>query len=119
MAEVDQANARTEQAVLTFERTVQTAYAESDRLIAQLAGDRRRVAALTHGEARGRAAYDAAVRQYGLGLIDLTTLLDVESRWRSAHQAVAAARLDALSRSVQLFKALGGGWSPVVPGPTQ
>lgn len=118
-AELDQANARTEQAVLTFERTVQAAYAESDQLIARLSGDRRRVAALTHGEARGRAAYNAAVRQYGLGLVDLTTLLDVESRWRSARQAAAAARLDALSRSVQLFKALGGGWSPVVPRPTQ
>lgn len=114
-AEVGQADARTEQAVLAFERVVQGAFAETDQTIAQLAADRRRVAALTEGEARGKAAYDAAVRQFGLGLIDLTALLDVEATWRAARQQAAAARVDALARSVQLFKALGGGWSPETP----
>ena len=116
-AQVGQADARTEQAVLAFERSVQTAYSEADRLIAQLATDRRRVAALATGEVRARSSYDAALTQYRLGLTDLTTLLDVEASWRAARTQTSAARVDALSRSVQLFKALGGGWTPARPDP--
>lgn len=118
-AQVGQADARTEQAVLAFERTIQSAFSEADRLLAQLNADRRRVAALTTGEARARASYDAALTQYRLGLTDLTTLLDVESTWRLARAQTAAARVDALSRSVQLFKALGGGWDPAAPAPVR
>jgi outer membrane protein TolC len=116
-ARVGQADAQTEQAVLAFERSVQTAFSETDRLIAQLGADRTRVAALDRGLARARASYDAALTQYRLGLTDLTTLLDVEASWRAARQTAAAARVDALSRSVQLFKALGGGWTPAQPDP--
>ncbi|WP_425228268.1 TolC family protein [Sphingomonas sp.] len=116
-AEVGIADARTEQAVLSFEQSVQTAFSESDQLIAQLAADRARVTALTTGEVRARASYDAALTQYRLGLTDLSTLLDVEATWRAARQQASAARVDALSRSVQLFKALGGGWSPAQADP--
>lgn len=116
-AQVGQADARSEQAVLAFERSVQTAFSETDQLLAQLAADRARVAALATGEARARSAYDAGLTQYRLGLTDLTTLLDVEASWRAARQQAAAARVDALARSVQLFKALGGGWSPAQPDP--
>jgi multidrug efflux system outer membrane protein len=111
--------ARTEQAVLAFERSVQRAFSETDQAIAQLAADRRRVEVLSQGETRARASYDATLIQYHRGLTDLQGLLDAEATWRAARSQTSNARIDALSRSVQLFKALGGGWSPVDPPPSR
>lgn len=111
-AEVRAEDARTEQAVLAFERVVQQAFSETDQALAQLAADRRRVTVLVEGEARARASYDAATIRFQRGLSGLQTLLDAETAWRVARNGVTQARVDALSRSVQLFKALGGGWSP-------
>ncbi|HEX8388997.1 MAG TPA: TolC family protein, partial [Sphingomonas sp.] len=71
-------DARTEQAVLAFERTVQTAFSESDQAIARLEADRRRAAVLADGEARARASYEATLIQYRRGLIDRQALLDAE-----------------------------------------
>ena len=61
---------------------------------------------------RARDAYDAAQRRYELGFAGLQEALDGERAWRSARLALIGARLDALQRSVQVFQALGGGWSP-------
>lgn len=109
--DVKMQDARTEQAVLAFERSVQTAFSEADQSIAALEADRRRAGVLEGGEARARASYDATLTQYRRGLTDLQGLLDAEAMWRAARSQTTAARIDALSRSVQLFKALGGGWS--------
>ncbi|HEU0043124.1 TolC family protein [Sphingomonas sp.] len=117
--EVRIADVRTEQAVLAFERTVQTAFSETDQAIRRLEADRRRAAVLAQGEGRARAAYEAVLIQYRRGLIDLQRLLDSEATWRAARAQTVTASLDALSRSVQLFKALGGGWSsPTAPSAT-
>jgi len=38
--------------------------------------------------------------------------LTAERTWRSARTALTSAEVQALRRSVQAFKALGGGWTP-------
>ena len=111
-AQLDAAGARGEQAVLAFERSVQTAFSEADQALILLAADRRRVETLAGGVMRARDAYDAAQRRYELGFAGLQEALDGERAWRSARLALIGARLDALQRSVQVFQALGGGWSP-------
>ncbi|MBU4435043.1 MAG: TolC family protein [Alphaproteobacteria bacterium] len=112
LATIDAQNARTQQAAIAYEKTVQTAYGEAENAMAQLAADKRRVALLTDGEARALRAYTANRKGYGLGLIDQTTTLQAEQSWRQARAALTGARTDALQRAVQTYKALGGGWSP-------
>jgi outer membrane protein, multidrug efflux system len=112
LAEIDVNSARAEQAVIAYERSVQTAFSEADRTLIQLEADRTRVRLLAAGEARAREAYDAARRGYQAGLIDLQRLLDAERAWRQTRSALAGARTTALQRSVQAFQALGGGWAP-------
>jgi NodT family efflux transporter outer membrane factor (OMF) lipoprotein len=107
-------DARTEQAVIAYEKAVQTAYGEADSSLLQLAADRSRLTLLAAGEAQARQAYDANRQLYEAGLTDLTTLLQTEQAWRAARTASTAARTQALRRSVQTFKALGGGWT--LPG---
>ena len=102
--------ARGEQAVIAYERSVQTAYAEADQALTRLELDRRRVLTLVDGEVRARRAYDAALLRYQRGFSDLQVVLDAERAWRATRTALTGARTDALLRSVQAFQALGGGW---------
>ncbi|CAN5383649.1 TolC family protein [soil metagenome] len=119
LADIDAQNARTQQAAIAYEKSVQTAYGEAENAMVQLAADQRRVALLTAGEARAERAYTANRKGYGLGLIDLTTTLQAEQSWRAARTALTGARTDALLHAVQTYKALGGGWSPDAPASTQ
>jgi outer membrane protein TolC len=102
--------ARVEQAVVGYERAVQTAFSEADQTLVRLAADRRQVAQLQAGEANARRAFDAARILYDRGLTDLTALLDAERAYRTARTALIGARVQSLRRAVQVFKALGGGW---------
>lgn len=77
----------------------------------RLEADRRRVALLTDGEARARRAYEAGRLGYERGLTDLSTTLQTEQAWRAARAQLTAAQVQALRRSVQAYKALGGGWT--------
>jgi NodT family efflux transporter outer membrane factor (OMF) lipoprotein len=104
--------ARAEEAVIAYEKTVQTAYAEAENALVLLASDDNRVAILAAGEAQARSAYLAARTRYDAGLEDLNTTLSTEQAWRAARTALTAAQVQALRRSVQTFKALGGGWTP-------
>ncbi|WP_337187534.1 TolC family protein [Phenylobacterium sp.] len=110
MADLKAQNARTEQAVIAYEKTVQTAFQEAEAALVGLDADRRRVTLLIDGEARARRAYQASRTGYERGLTDLSTTLSAEQAWRAVRTQLAAAQVQALRRSVQAYKALGGGW---------
>jgi outer membrane protein TolC len=104
-------DARTEQAVIAYEKAVQTAYGEAENALVRLSADERRVALLKDGEARAGRAYEAARKRYAMGLDDLQTALSAEQSWRTTRSALTAERVQALRRTVQTYKALGGGWA--------
>jgi NodT family efflux transporter outer membrane factor (OMF) lipoprotein len=110
IADLKAQNARTEQAVIAYEKAVQTAFSESESALVNLDADKRRVAILTDGEARAARAYRASRIGYDRGLTDLQTTLSVEQSWRATRTQLTSAQVQALRRSVQAYKALGGGW---------
>lgn len=110
-AQLNAEGARAEQAVLAYERTVQTAFSEADQALTRLQADRRRVNTLKAGELRARSAFEAAQKRYELGFANLQELLDGERAWRATRSALTGAKVDELQRSVQAFQALGGGWT--------
>lgn len=110
IADLKVQNARTEQAVTAYEKTVQTAFQETEGALVNLDADRKRVDLLTDGELRARRAFDAAENGYGRGLTDLTVTLSAEQSWRGVRAQLTAAQVQALRRTVQAYKALGGGW---------
>jgi NodT family efflux transporter outer membrane factor (OMF) lipoprotein len=112
MSDIKADGARVEQAAVTYEQTVQKAFGETESALAQLDADERRVTLLAAGERRAAAAYEANRKGYAMGLTDLTTALQAEQAWRGARTALTGAQTQALQRSVQTYKALGGGWSP-------
>ncbi|MBX3481981.1 efflux transporter outer membrane subunit [Phenylobacterium sp.] len=110
MSELKVQNARAEQAVTAYEKTVQTAFQEAESSLVGLDADRRRVALLRDGEARARRAFEAARIGYERGLTDLNTTLSSEQAWRAVRAQLTSAEVQALRRSVQAVKAIGGGW---------
>ncbi len=94
---------------------MRTAYAEAENALVELNADEARVKLLTLGEAQARSALASAKLGYGAGLQDLTSVLTAEQTWRSARTALTSAQIQALRRSVQAYKALGGGWTPPDP----
>jgi NodT family efflux transporter outer membrane factor (OMF) lipoprotein len=103
-------NARTEQAVLAYEKAVQTAFGEAEGALVNLEADRRRVDILAEGETRARRAYDAARLGYQRGLTDLDAVLNAEQAWRSARIQLTSTRVQGLRQAVAAYKAIGGGW---------
>ncbi|MFI4933435.1 MAG: efflux transporter outer membrane subunit [Caulobacterales bacterium] len=103
--------ARTEEAVIAYEKAVQTAYGDAESALVRLSADERRIKLLEDGEARARRAYEAGRIRYAAGLDDLTTALTTEQAWRNDRAALTAERVQALRRAVQTYKALGGGWA--------
>jgi outer membrane protein, multidrug efflux system len=112
MAQIKVQGYQATQYVIAYEKAVQTAYGESDNALVQLGSDEERVRLLKTGEAEGLSAYEASKKRYQAGIDDLTTVLTAERTWRSARTALTGAEVQALRRSVQAFKALGGGWTP-------
>jgi NodT family efflux transporter outer membrane factor (OMF) lipoprotein len=110
LAELHAQDARTEQAVIAYEKAVQTAFADSESALVQLDSDKKRVTVLTEGEARSERAYRANQLGYNRGLIDLQTTLAAEQAWRQNRALLTAAEVQALRRTVQAYKSLGGGW---------
>jgi NodT family efflux transporter outer membrane factor (OMF) lipoprotein len=111
-SEIRAQGARVDQAVIAYEQAVQTAYGEADNALVGLGSDENRIRLLTAAEAQARSAYEASRKGYAAGIDDLTTALSAERTWRTARSALSGARVEALRRSVQAFKALGGGWTP-------
>jgi NodT family efflux transporter outer membrane factor (OMF) lipoprotein len=115
IAQIHEQHALAEQIVIAYERAVQTAYSEVENALVLLDSDGKRVAILTAAERRAESAYEKSRIGYARGLNDLQTALVAENTWRTIHSQMTAAQSTLMERSVQAFKALGGGWSPEAP----
>ncbi len=102
---------RTEQAVIAYEKAVQSAYGDAENALVSLTADEARIKVLEEGELRAHKAYIAAKTGYDIGVNDLSTMLSAEQAWRSDRSALTAERVQALRRAVETYKALGGGWA--------
>lgn len=101
-----------EQAVVSYETTVLTALEEVENALVAFEKSRQRLTSLS---AAADAASNAALlarSQYTAGLEDFQTVLDTERTVLSVQDSVATTEGDRMTALVQLYKALGGGWSP-------
>jgi NodT family efflux transporter outer membrane factor (OMF) lipoprotein len=115
VAQIHAQHAVAEQDVVAYEKAVQTAYSDAENALVYLDSDTRRVDMLRRAEARAQSAYDKSRTAYARGLVDLTTALQAETTWRNIRTQRSSAQATLMQRSVQVFKALGGGWTPETP----
>jgi outer membrane protein TolC len=117
-AAIDAASAREREALATYERSVLQALEDVESALAALAGEARRGADLDLSVAARERALGRARALYRGGQADLLVVLDVERGLLAAQLARATHRTDQLLASVQLYRALGGGWEVGEPAQT-
>jgi multidrug efflux system outer membrane protein len=112
--QVDVARARAEQARYGYEQTVLTALQEVENALAGVRAARNQVAAQqTQVDALRRALRLAELR-YQSGASSYLDLLDAQRSLFGAELSLAQVQGQQATASVELYRALGGGW-PVLP----
>jgi multidrug efflux system outer membrane protein len=111
-ARVDQAAARRSQAVANYQRSIETGFREvSEALInvAQTGGAEAELAARLQA---ARSALELSTVRYQSGYSPYLEVLDAQRTANDAELAFVRNRQARLAFSVDLMKALGGGWKP-------
>ncbi|SDU16551.1 efflux transporter outer membrane subunit [Halopseudomonas salegens] len=109
-ARVAQTRARQDELLIDYQRTLLTAFIDVDNALSNVDQTRQRAAYLAATEAEASRALELAEIRYRSGAIDLQTLLDTQRTWYSSQDNLAQVRAAQLLASVDLFRALGGGW---------
>lgn len=109
-AAIEGQRASTDAALAAYRSSVLTALEDVENALTALgAAERReREVLISAGAARNAVLY--ARSQYRAGLIDFQSLLESERSLLSSQDSSASARADRATATVQLYKALGGGW---------
>lgn len=106
----EHATARQQELAALYRKTALTAYAEVENTLTAVDAQQTREEGLAKAAAAAEAAYNASRIRFDAGAIDAITLLDAQRTQLQAEDALAQARADRLSASVDMFRAMGGGW---------
>ena len=93
-----------------YRKVVLTSFQEVEDAMAALKAAHLRETSLATALSEARKAYDLSRQQYEAGAIDFQSVLNTQDALLSAQDSYAQTRLEALTASVDLYKALGGGW---------
>ena len=103
-------NAVQEQALITYEKSLLTAFEDVENALTAYAVGRERVDARQKAAASARNANALARTLYQAGSADFQKVLDTDRTRLSAEDGLASADAELLTAIIQLYKALGGGW---------
>jgi len=104
------ADAQKRQALLQYQKSVQTAFQEvSDALLARQQDADVQAAQESQVDAQ-RRANTIALARYRVGYASYFNVIDADRDLFTAELSLSAARLNTLLSVVQLYRALGGGW---------
>jgi NodT family efflux transporter outer membrane factor (OMF) lipoprotein len=117
-AQVEQAESQTKQALLSYEQDVLSALAEVESALAGFALSAQQRDLLTSGVKAARSAIDLATLQYQAGTLDFLTVLDAQQQVLVLEDELVQARGLTAETLVELYRSLGGGWTPGVVPPT-
>ncbi|MDO5692720.1 MAG: efflux transporter outer membrane subunit [Pseudomonadota bacterium] len=116
-AGLDAAKAGREIAVAQYEKAVQGAFREVADALASRATLTDQLAALQAQATAERDRFRLADLRYRNGIANYLDLLDAQRSLFAIEQALAQVRLAQRAGEVQLYKALGGGWTEPPPTP--
>lgn len=99
------------QALISYESTVLTALSEVENALVSVQRNTERLAILDTAVTAAREAEHLAELQYQAGQADLLTVLEAQRTLLSVEQQQVTANADRATAHIQLYKALGGGWT--------
>jgi NodT family efflux transporter outer membrane factor (OMF) lipoprotein len=103
-------NARQEEALAAYERTVLTSFEEVEDGLASYAKEQVRCRSLRDAEAASRKSLALANRLYANGLTDFLRVLEAERSLYDAEDRLALSEKAISEDLVSLYESLGGGW---------
>ncbi len=110
-ANIEAQDAAEEQALLAYESTVLTALSEVEDALIACRKTEERLATLGRAASAAKDASRLANQKYRAGVIDIITVLDTQRSELALEETLINVRADRAAAHVQLYKALGGGWS--------
>lgn len=102
-----------EQALLAYESTVLTALEEVENAMTAYMQEQLRRVSLLEAAQAARQAVHLSEQQFKAGLIDFTSVLDAQRSQLSFQEQLAQSEGRVSANLITLYKALGGGWSPL------
>jgi NodT family efflux transporter outer membrane factor (OMF) lipoprotein len=118
-ANIEVQSALQEQAVLRYEATVLGALEEVENALVAYAEEQLRNASLVKAANAARESVALALSKYRTGLTDFRDVLDAQRSLRSYEDQLVQSNGTITSNLVRLYKALGGGWTPLTHDETQ
>jgi outer membrane protein, multidrug efflux system len=109
-ARLDQASAQQKQALASYEGVVQTAFQEVNDALVTVRQSAEREALLESGKESARKAMEISENRYKSGYSAYIDVLDSQRVYNETAITYIQSRQARLIASVDLFKALGGGW---------
>jgi NodT family efflux transporter outer membrane factor (OMF) lipoprotein len=103
-------NARQEQALALYEKSVLTAMEDVENALVAYAKEQERHRCLKQAVEANRDALHLASQNYANGLANFINVLDAERSLHQAEDSLAQSDTAVLQNLVVLYKALGGGW---------
>ena len=110
-ANIEAQSASEEQALLSYETTVLTALSEVEDALIACRRTEERLASLEKAAVASREASKLATQRYRAGVIDIFDVLDSQRNDLAVEETLINVHADRAAAHVQLYKALGGGWS--------
>lgn len=109
-ANIEVQNARQEQAVIRFERTLLGALKDVEDALVLHAREQTRYVTLARAIAAQQKAVELADQRYAQGLVDFLNVLDAQRQLYVAQDALVQSERAVVTHSIALYKAVGGGW---------
>jgi multidrug efflux system outer membrane protein len=107
---VDQASAVQKQAFASYEGSIRNAFREVNDALVNLRQHSEREAALNQSQEAARKALQVSENRYKSGYSAYLDVLDAQRVYNDTALAFIQSRQARLTATVELFKALGGGW---------
>jgi len=114
-AEVDATTARQKQALIGYQKSIQTAFREVSDALVNVSQAAAAEVDLQSSVDSARDALRLSVERYESGYSAYLSVLDAQRTLNISQLALIRNRQALLSASVDLMKALGGGWSEAAP----
>lgn len=108
---IEAQSAQEKQALIAYESTVLTALSEVENALAAIHRTRERLSTLDSAIASAREAATLAEQSFEAGQADLLQVLDTQRTLLSLEEQQTLTLGDHASAHIQLYRALGGGWS--------
>lgn len=110
-ANLDYAEIQKDVSVATYEKSIQTAFREVADGLAARGTYGKQLTAQSQLVENYKSYFDLAQQRYDQGIDSYLTVLDAQRELFASQQQLLNDQLNQINSEVQLYKALGGGWS--------